>query len=241
MASIARCCRQRPPARRSSRPRRSRPGYWRSASTSPTCGASSATRSMPRPQRSPCSASSSGRPRAGLQHPGASRGRGGAARGGPAGTTQGGAGQHCWCMRSRCSPRPRRAFTARRENGRPCARSRAWRSTPHRTFDQARRLHRRTVGRSRAEAFGRGPHNQDFCRVVPICRCRRACSAIRNAGGRWSSCATRLRRPGPLRQPVSVGVLWRRLASSICLTRKSATSAREMNPELQSRGSTSTR
>jgi hypothetical protein len=47
------------------------------------------------------------------------------APGGLAGATQGGAGQHCWCMRSRCSPRPRRAFTARRES-RPCARSRAW-------------------------------------------------------------------------------------------------------------------
>ena len=42
-------------------------------------------------------------------------------------------------------------------------------------------------------------------------------------------------------QSVSVGVRRRKLLSSICLTRKSATSAREMNPEVQSRGSTRTR
>src|SRR5271165_1785592 len=44
-----------------------------------------------------------------------------------------------------------------------------------------------------------------------------------------------------LRQPVKAGVRWKRLFSSICLTRKSATSAREMNPDVQSFGSTSTR
>ena len=42
-------------------------------------------------------------------------------------------------------------------------------------------------------------------------------------------------------QSVIVGVWHRRLVSSICLTRKSATSTREMNPEVQSRGSTRTR
>jgi hypothetical protein len=44
-----------------------------------------------------------------------------------------------------------------------------------------------------------------------------------------------------LRQLVSTGVLYRKASSSICLTRKSATSAREMNPQVQSRGSTNAR
>ena len=39
---------------------------------------------------------------------------------------------------------------------------------------------------------------------------------------------------GPSRHLVSAGVRWDRLLSSICLTSKSATSAREMNPEVQS-------
>src|SRR5262249_12917128 len=47
-----------------------------------------------------------------------------------------------------------------------------------------------------------------------------------------------LRRP---RQPVRTGVLYRKASSSICLTRKSATSAREMNPHVQRRGSTNAR
>ena len=42
----------------------------------------------------------------------------------------------------------------------------------------------------------------------------------------------------PLRQLVSTGVLCRNASSSICLTRKSATSAREMYPHVQPRGST---
>ena len=42
-------------------------------------------------------------------------------------------------------------------------------------------------------------------------------------------------------QRVSTGVLRTRLASLICLTRKSATSAREIDPERQSRASTRTR
>jgi hypothetical protein len=46
---------------------------------------------------------------------------------------------------------------------------------------------------------------------------------------------------GPDRQLVSTGVLRRKASSSICLTRKSATSAREMNPHVQSRGSTNAR
>ena len=48
----------------------------------------------------------------------------------------------------------------------------------------------------------------------------------------------RLRRS---RQLVSTGVLYRKASSSICLTRKSATLARDMKPHVQSRGSTSTR
>ena len=48
----------------------------------------------------------------------------------------------------------------------------------------------------------------------------------------------RLRRS---RQLVSTGVLCRKASSSICLTRKSATSAREMNPHVQRRGSTNAR
>jgi hypothetical protein len=43
------------------------------------------------------------------------------------------------------------------------------------------------------------------------------------------------------RQLVSTGVLCRKASSSICLTRKSATSAREMNPHVQPRGSTNAR
>ena len=43
------------------------------------------------------------------------------------------------------------------------------------------------------------------------------------------------------RQIVTTGVLCRKASSSICLTRKSATSAREMNPHVQSRGSTNAR
>src|SRR5438876_11779967 len=43
------------------------------------------------------------------------------------------------------------------------------------------------------------------------------------------------------RQVVSTGVLCRNASSSICLTRKSATSAREMNPHVQRRGSTNAR
>jgi non-homologous end joining protein Ku len=48
----------------------------------------------------------------------------------------------------------------------------------------------------------------------------------------------RLRRS---RQLVSTGVLCRKASLSICLTRKSATSAREMNPHVQLRGSTNAR
>jgi hypothetical protein len=48
----------------------------------------------------------------------------------------------------------------------------------------------------------------------------------------------RLQRP---RQLVSTGVLCRKGVTPICLTRKSATSAREMNPHFQSRGSTDAR
>src|SRR5215813_8602152 len=43
------------------------------------------------------------------------------------------------------------------------------------------------------------------------------------------------------RQLVRTGALCRNASSSICLTRKSATSAREMNPHVQSRGSTNAR
>ena len=42
-------------------------------------------------------------------------------------------------------------------------------------------------------------------------------------------------------QPVSTGVLCRKASLSICLTRKSATSARETNPHVQWRGSTNAR
>src|SRR6266446_5706713 len=42
-------------------------------------------------------------------------------------------------------------------------------------------------------------------------------------------------------QLVSTGVLRRKASSWICLTRKSATSAREMNPHVQRRGSTNAR
>jgi len=42
-------------------------------------------------------------------------------------------------------------------------------------------------------------------------------------------------------QLVRTGALCRKASSSICLTRKSATSAREMNPHVQSRGSTNAR
>src|SRR5260370_35445557 len=43
------------------------------------------------------------------------------------------------------------------------------------------------------------------------------------------------------RQLVSTGVLCRKVSSSICLTRKSATSAREMNPHVQRRGAATAR
>ena len=49
---------------------------------------------------------------------------------------------------------------------------------------------------------------------------------------------SRLRRS---RQLMSTGVLCRKASSSICLMRKSATSAREMNPHVQSRGSANAR
>src|SRR5215831_1309244 len=47
-----------------------------------------------------------------------------------------------------------------------------------------------------------------------------------------------LQRP---RQLVRTGVLYRKASSSICLTRKSATSARETNPHVQWRASASAR
>src|SRR5215468_8012728 len=59
--------------------------------------------------------------------------------------------------------------------------------------------------------------------------------AARRCGGRVRS----LLEVG--RELVSTGVLCRKASSSICLTRKSATSAREMNPQVQSRGSTNAR
>src|SRR5262249_37686242 len=59
--------------------------------------------------------------------------------------------------------------------------------------------------------------------------------AARRCGGRVGS----LLEVG--RELVSTGVLCRKVSSSICLTRKSATSAREMNPQVQSRGSTNAR
>jgi hypothetical protein len=52
---------------------------------------------------------------------------------------------------------------------------------------------------------------------------------------------SRITSRGPDRQLVNTGVLRRKASSSICLTRKSATSAREMNPHVQSRGSTNAR
>jgi hypothetical protein len=46
---------------------------------------------------------------------------------------------------------------------------------------------------------------------------------------------------GSCSQLVSTGVLCRKASLSICLTMKSATLAREMNPHVQSRGSTNAR
>src|SRR5262249_17959234 len=59
--------------------------------------------------------------------------------------------------------------------------------------------------------------------------------AARRCGGRVGS----LLEVG--RELVSTGVLCRKVSSSIWLTRKSATLARGMNPQVQSRGSTNAR
>ena len=69
----------------------------------------------------------------------------------------------------------------------------------------------------------------DFISKVP---------SVITTSSRDEAATRRLRRS---RQLVSTGVLCRKASSSICLTRNSATSAREMNPHVHSRGSTNAR